>query len=496
MSKTVLLNSDYRNKINKTINANIFPFNKHSEWSATGTNFARKETTTIATTITTDFEEIYVPSDYVVSRTGYECVVRKSEQWYIKYGESVWKNRVKTYIEKVLKTNSKIVKDKLLIAVEWLKSWCFSREYGLGTSIPWDTKFNIDSLSDSTIYMAYYTVCYILHKDIYGKFPDFITPDQLSDNFWDDVFGTSVEYKSSIPKAILDKLRSEFRKWYPLSLRVSGKDLINNHLIMSIYNHIAIFGEDLSPKYFACNGFVTINKKPMSKSKGTFITLKEAMKDYGTDALRIALAQSGDGCHDADFNTRNMKGIIKKINKFKSIVSTPYDFIDFQIETAVDEIIVSKLVTIYILTNQAYKEMRFREVVKLVFHDMYNIWPSIKDDNPFINRLFKYIFVRLISPIMPSFEKYLSSEVTIAKFIYRYKLDIDHFQYIVSIIDKLTSVVKKGKGSHFNFSLQISPNDQLSLTDISTIEDSIVNLNLKLDISINEKLKQSKVIIR
>lgn len=37
------------------------------------------------------------------------------------------------------------------------------------------------------------------------------------------------------------KLRNEFRHWYPVDLRVSGKDLIPNHLTYYLYNHIAVW---------------------------------------------------------------------------------------------------------------------------------------------------------------------------------------------------------------------------------------------------------------
>jgi leucyl-tRNA synthetase len=40
----------------------------------------------------------------------------------------------------------------------WLQQWACSRSFGLGTRLPWDEQFLIESLSDSTIYMAYYTV--------------------------------------------------------------------------------------------------------------------------------------------------------------------------------------------------------------------------------------------------------------------------------------------------------------------------------------------------
>ena len=40
----------------------------------------------------------------------------------------------------------------------WLQQWACSRSFGLGTRLPWDEQYLIESLSDSTIYMAYYTV--------------------------------------------------------------------------------------------------------------------------------------------------------------------------------------------------------------------------------------------------------------------------------------------------------------------------------------------------
>lgn len=44
----------------------------------------------------------------------------------------------------------------------WLNQWACSRTYGLGTRLPWDPTYLIESLSDSTIYMAYYTVAHLL----------------------------------------------------------------------------------------------------------------------------------------------------------------------------------------------------------------------------------------------------------------------------------------------------------------------------------------------
>ena len=35
-----------------------------------------------------------------------------------------------------------------------------------GTKLPWDEQYLIESLSDSTVYMAYYTVAYLLQGGV------------------------------------------------------------------------------------------------------------------------------------------------------------------------------------------------------------------------------------------------------------------------------------------------------------------------------------------
>jgi leucyl-tRNA synthetase len=45
----------------------------------------------------------------------------------------------------------------------WLRKWACARSYGLGSKFPVDPQFLVESLSDSTIYMAYYTISHLLH---------------------------------------------------------------------------------------------------------------------------------------------------------------------------------------------------------------------------------------------------------------------------------------------------------------------------------------------
>jgi leucyl-tRNA synthetase len=79
------------------------------------------------------------------------------------YGEENWKQDVKKHItsDKFNTYHSKTQQEFEGI-LEWLKEWGCSRTAGLGTHLPWDEQFVVESLSDSTIYMAYYTVAHLL----------------------------------------------------------------------------------------------------------------------------------------------------------------------------------------------------------------------------------------------------------------------------------------------------------------------------------------------
>ena len=64
---------------------------------------------------------------------------------------------------------------------------------------------------------------------------------------WDYIFAQAgIEYKPElgIPKEKLDQLRNEFKYWYPVDLRCSGKDLMSNHLLFYLFNHVGIWPQD------------------------------------------------------------------------------------------------------------------------------------------------------------------------------------------------------------------------------------------------------------
>ena len=238
-----------------------------------------------------------------------ECVVALVDQWYLKYGDDAWRTKVVAHLETTLECYNPAVHKAFSDALGWLGNWACSRSFGLGTRMPWDEQFLIESLSDSTIYMAFYTVSHLLQGgEMFGQQtgPSGVTPEQCTPAFFDYIFfdKTKFDPKGGVPQPTMDKLRREFQFWYPMDMRVSGKDLIPNHLTMSLYNHAAVWGEQPErwPRSIFCNGHVQVDAEKMSKSKGNFITMQGAMQTWGADATRFTCADAGDGVENANYD--------------------------------------------------------------------------------------------------------------------------------------------------------------------------------------------------
>uniref|UniRef100_A0A7G3ARE6 leucine--tRNA ligase n=1 Tax=Lutzomyia longipalpis TaxID=7200 RepID=A0A7G3ARE6_LUTLO len=252
-------------------------------------------------------EAYFEPEKTIISRSGDVCVVALCDQWYLNYGEDTWRNQTTKHMES-MELYHEEVRRNFEACFEWLHEYACSRTYGLGTKLPWDNQWLIESLSDSTIYMAFYTVVHLLQGGSFrGERPSplGIKAEQMTEEVWDYIFfgGAKVPTKSGISEAHLKVMRREFLYWYPMDLRVSGKDLIQNHLTFMLYNHAAIWPneENLWPLGVRVNGHLLLNSSKMSKSEGNFLTLSDAIEKFSADGTRLCLADSGDSIEDANF---------------------------------------------------------------------------------------------------------------------------------------------------------------------------------------------------
>ena len=277
------------------------------------------------------------PEGMVISRSGDECVVALCEQYYLTYGEEEWRTKVYDHIHSDnFEANSQPILTQFDFAVDWLKEWACSRQFGLGTQLPGsEEEWVIESLSDSTIYMAFYTISALLqgedNLDGSEENPIGISVEDINDSFFDYIFFKDTqevlergEFQEMLETTVsmdkLDQLKEQFRYWYPLDLRVSGKDLIPNHLTMSLYNHSAIWEDEpeMWPRSFYANGHVLVDSDKMSKSTGNFFMLFEVCDKFGADAARFSLAEAGDSLVDANFVTDVVNAGFSHISSFSN----------------------------------------------------------------------------------------------------------------------------------------------------------------------------------
>ncbi|KAJ3708261.1 hypothetical protein LUZ61_011966 [Rhynchospora tenuis] len=327
------------------------------------------------------------PEKKVMSRSGDECVVALTDQWCITYGEGEWKR---------------------------LAEEC--------THIPWDVEFLVESLSDSTLYMAFYTVAHILQNgDMYGSGAGIIRPDEMTDAVWDFIFCNGPEPESDIPSSLLAKMKQEFEYWYPFDLRVSGKDLIQNHLIFCIYNHVALLEKHHWPRSFRCNGHLMLNSEKMSKSTGNFMTLCQAIEMYSADATRFALADAGDSMDDANFvsDTANsaVLRLTKEIEWMKEVLAAKSPLRGGEPSTYADRVFANEINFAIRETEKNYESFMFREALKTGFYDLqaardeYRFSCGAGEMNQELVMKFMDVQTRLMVPICPHYAEHVWKEI-------------------------------------------------------------------------------------
>lgn len=318
------------------------------------------------------------PEKQVLSRSSDECVVALCDQWYLDYGEENWKKQTFQCL-KSMETFCEESRKNFEASLDWLQEHACSRTYGLGTRLPWDEQWLIESLSDSTIYMAFYTVAHLLQGgDLHGQAesPLGIRPQQMTKDVWDYVFFKDAPFpKTQIPKEKLDQLKQEFEFWYPVDLRVSGKDLIPNHLSYYIYNHVAMWPEqsDKWPVAVRANGHLLLNSEKMSKSTGNFLTLSQAVDKFSADGMRLALADAGDTVEDANFvEAMADAGILRLytwVEWVKEMLANCSSLRSGPANSFNDRVFASEMNAGIIKTDQNYEKMMFKEALKTGFFE-------------------------------------------------------------------------------------------------------------------------------
>ncbi len=359
---------------------------------------------------------MYELSNSVVCRCLTPSVVKiVSDQWFLDYRNQEWKDQVRGALDymTLLPEN---VRKQFEYVIGWLREWACTREVGLGTRLPWDEKWLIESLSDSTVYMSYYTISHHLEKD------QVIAPDRITPDLFDYVFlgnGDPEELAGTydIGKDVIESMREEFLYYYPFDLRISGKDLIQNHLSFCLFNHVALFDSELWPRGFSVNGLLQINGAKMSKSQGNFFTQRELIAKYGPDAVRLTLAYGREGIDDPNWDTAFAETIDRRLQSWREFVIANKEKARFD-ELCLDDVedqdsidpmdrwFASVIENTLSKVHEQMNDMNFRSALKIGYFDLQKAlrWYQRRRDgdmHPDVLGRFIEVQSKVLAPIVP-----------------------------------------------------------------------------------------------
>lgn len=260
-----------------------------------------------------------------VCRCGGEVIVAVlPNQYFLNYGDEEWKSTARKALDGMTILPEKY-KRLFESTFDWLDRRPCVRKRGLGTEFPL-TKgqgWIIESLSDSVIYMAFYTIIRHIRENK-------IKASQLTPQVFDYVFlgkgdPKKISLKVKISKKILESMHNEFEYFYPNDLRHTAIAHISNHLSFAIFHHAIIFPERHWLKQITLNELLIREGEKMSKSGGNIIPIAHLPKQYSVDVTRLYLASAVSSDTVLNWTEEGIKTIVSRLKKFWVLSNTIMD---------------------------------------------------------------------------------------------------------------------------------------------------------------------------
>lgn len=358
----------------------------------------------------------------VICRCGGQCVVKiMDDQWFMSYSDEEWTRKTEKLLERE-KIVPPEIRNNFEYYLDWLDDWACSRNIGLGTKLPWDDKWLIEPLTDSTIYMSYYSIAKYL-KDM--------DSEVLNDAFFDKVFLDIDSDDIKVDSDMVEEIQKEFNYWYPLDWRLSAKDLVGNHLSFLMFHHSAIFPEDKWPKGTVVFGMGLLEGNKMSSSKGNVILLKDAIEDYSADVVRLFLMASAEPWQDFDWREKEVLGTKRRLEWFKEfadkveeIKGSPLDLSNIgevELTRTIDKWMIGQLNQNIKEATEALEGFQTRKALqnalfllrKDIDHYLYRVKHLLDKQDPAVIYVLSTVlenWIRLLAPFTPHTSEEIWSE--------------------------------------------------------------------------------------
>ena len=373
----------------------------------------------------TDFQKLGVADkmfdlrDPVVCRCMTQCIVKVlSDQWFLNYSDLAWKQKAHSAIAQ-MNVYPDSAKPWFNTVIDWLREWACARTTGFGTPLPWGKGWIIETLSDSTVYMSFYTINKHIKQNNIKQ--ESLTPEVFDYIFYGKGDKDEIARNVRLSGDLLDSMRAEFLYWYPIDLRNSAKELVPNHLSFCIFHHAALFPPEHWPKAIGVNGMLMIEGQGMHKSKGNFITLKGAVEKYGADATRCTLLLGAEGMDDPDWRAENVSDLKSKFESLTGFASVILSSPKKEADTGLERWLKSKLQCRVKEVTAAIDELKTRTALQIALFETWNdlrwyIQRKGNTDTQVLSEAVK-VWIKMLAPFAPFMCEELWSQTSEKGFI-------------------------------------------------------------------------------
>ncbi len=337
-------------------------------------------------------------SEEVVCRCGNPVIIKRiDDQWFIRYSDPELTERSKEQA-KEMKIYPQEYHDHLPAILDWFGDRaCVRLGNWLGSRFPFDHKWTIEPISDSTLYPVYYLVSKFVNNGT-------VSPPELTEEFFDYVFLGQGKGKEA-----WKPIREEFEYFYPLDINLGGKEHKTVHFPVFLMNHVAILPEEKWPRGILVNWWVTGRGSKISKSKGGAEPIPQAIKKYGVDAMRLYYAHIGSPHVDVvweEDTVINYKNTLERIPAFVGTLQK----LDGK-KKSIDDWLLSRAHGHLHGINKNMKEYRLRELASIVyftFYDDVRWYVRRGGEHQKTIREVLEIWCRLMNPITPHLSEELN----------------------------------------------------------------------------------------
>jgi len=233
----------------------------------------------------------YDLSEEVLCRCGNKVLIRKiPDQWFIDYANPALTARSKEHA-----LTMKILPKEYYENIQGVLGWyreraCVRLGNWLGTRFPFDQRWIVEAIADSTLYPVYYVISRYANEGA-------IRPEGMNEAFFDFVVlgrgePAEVARQTGFAEGVLKEIRAEFEYWYPLDINLGGKEHMTVHFPVFLMNHVAVLRPEHWPRGIMVNWYITSVGGKISKSKGGAQPIPDAAERFGVDAMRLFYAHT------------------------------------------------------------------------------------------------------------------------------------------------------------------------------------------------------------